>query len=99
MANSGKNPAVSIITPAYNAGRYLGVAIASVLGQTVPDFEMLVVDDGSTDDTASVAESFARRDRRVRVLRQANGGSAAARNCALAAARGRYYALLDADDW
>jgi glycosyltransferase involved in cell wall biosynthesis len=99
VANSGKNPAVSIITPAYNAGRYLGVAIASVLSQTVPDLEMIIVDDGSTDDTSSIAGSFARHDRRVRVVRQANAGTAAARNTAIAAARGRFYALLDADDW
>src|SRR5438046_353767 len=59
VANSGKNPTVSILTPTYNVAPYLADAIASVLAQTVPDFEMLIVDDGSTDATFSIAESHA----------------------------------------
>lgn len=94
------HPAVSIITPAYNAERVIDAAVASVVAQTFPDFEQLVVDDGSTDATAARVEAWAASDRRVRLLRhQKNAGHpAAARNTALAAARGRYLAFLDADD-
>ena len=70
---------VSIITPCYNGGRYLADTIESVLGQTYAHWEMIVVDDGSTDDTPQIAEGYAVRDGRVRVIRQENGGTARAR--------------------
>src|SRR5262245_44962868 len=98
VTNSGKHPTVSVVTPAYNAARYLGGTIESVLAQTYTDFEMLVVDDGSVDETFEVARSFAQRDSRIRLLRQPNGGTSAARNRAVVYARGRYLALLDGDD-
>jgi glycosyltransferase involved in cell wall biosynthesis len=91
-------PRVTIITPAYNAQRSLAATLDSALRQTVPDFELIVVDDGSTDSTVTVAESYAARDPRVRVIRQPNGGSAVARNTAIRAARGELFALLDSDD-
>ena len=91
-------PRVSILTPAYNAADFLAATINSVLRQTEPDFELLVVDDGSTDATAAIAESFAARDPRVRVIRQNNAGTAAARNTAIAHASGEVFALLDSDD-
>lgn len=90
---------VSVVVPAYNAETYIGVAIESALDQTYPWLEVLVVDDGSTDGTAALVETFAARDRRVRLLRQENGGVAAARNLAIAHARGDYIAPLDADDF
>ena len=89
---------VSIITPCYNGGRYLADTIESVLGQTYAQWEMIVVDDGSTDDTASIAADYAARDSRVQLIRQQNGGTAKARNAAMRRARGRYIALLDGDD-
>lgn len=89
---------VSIITPCYNGGRYLADTIESVLGQTYAHWEMFVVDDGSTDDTPQIAESYAARDARIHLIRQPNGGTARARNAAMRVARGRYIALLDADD-
>ena len=89
---------VSIITPCYNGGRYLADTIESVLGQTYAQWEMIIVDDGSTDDTPRIAEGYAARDGRIRLIRQENGGTARARNAAMRQARGRYIALLDADD-
>jgi hypothetical protein len=89
---------VTIITPAYNAQRSLAATLDSALQQTVTDFELIVVDDGSTDGTAAIAASYAARDPRIRLIRQANGGSAAARNTAIRAARGEFFALLDSDD-
>jgi glycosyltransferase involved in cell wall biosynthesis len=91
-------PRVSIITPAYNAGRFLSETLSSALRQTMPDFELLIVDDGSTDDTFAIAESFAARDDRLRIIRKENGGSAAARNVAISRSTGEFLALLDSDD-
>jgi teichuronic acid biosynthesis glycosyltransferase TuaG len=93
-------PLVSIVTPAYRAGPFVGQCIASVQAQTFPEWEMLVVDDCSPDDTCAVVEGFAAKDPRVRLLRQPrNGGPALARDAAVLAARGRYVAFLDSDDW
>ncbi len=91
-------PVVTVIMPAFNAERYLGRAIESVRRQTFPNFELLIVDDGSTDGTAGVANAYAVADARVRVLRQANAGPGPARNAAFAIARGRLFAFLDSDD-
>jgi glycosyltransferase involved in cell wall biosynthesis len=84
--------------PAYNVAAYLGAAIDSVLAQTYRDLELLVVDDGSTDDSRTIAEERARRDARVRVLARPNGGIAAARNDAMRAAASPFFAILDSDD-
>jgi len=84
----------SVIIPAFNAGRFLGEAIDSVLGQSRPPFELIVVDDGSTDATASVA----RRSPAVRYIAQPHGGIAAARNRGVSSATGNCLAFLDADD-
>jgi glycosyltransferase involved in cell wall biosynthesis len=96
--NQTQAPAVSVIMPAYNVAPYIGEAIESVLAQTFTDFELLVVDDGSTDDTAAIAKRFADGDSRIRLLRQDNRGLAAARNTALRHARAGALALLDSDD-
>ncbi len=88
-------PLVSVVIPAYNAAATLPETLDSVLAQTWPNLEIVVVDDGSTDGTAGVLARYAPR---VRAIRQANGGLAAARNAGLAAARGEFVALLDADD-
>jgi glycosyltransferase involved in cell wall biosynthesis len=92
---SRARPSVSAIIPAYNAERYVGAAIDSVLGQTYPVGECLVVDDGSTDGTADVTERFGGV---VSVIRQENRGVSAARNRAVAEAHGDLLAFLDADD-
>jgi glycosyltransferase involved in cell wall biosynthesis len=91
-------PRVSVIIPAFNAAVYLTAALESVQQQTVQAFEVVVVDDGSTDGTFQMATDFARRDPRVRVIRQENGGIGKARNAALTGARGEWIALLDSDD-
>ena len=91
-------PVVTVVTAAYNAERFLGATVESVLGQTYPDFEHVVVDDGSSDGTAALVEAFAARDPRVRLVRQPNAGAAAARNAGVRAGRGRFVAFLDHDD-
>ncbi len=91
-------PVVSVVMPAYNAAPYIESAITSALRQTFADLEILVVDDGSADDTAAIVARVAARDPRVRLLRQPNRGVSAARNAALREARGQYFALFDSDD-
>ena len=89
------NPLVSIVIPTYNRAHLLGQAIHSALAQTYAPVEVIVVDDGSTDDTAAVVAGFGDR---VRYVAIANGGSSVARNAGLEAARGEFIALLDDDD-
>jgi glycosyltransferase involved in cell wall biosynthesis len=97
---SAAAPLVSVVVPAYNAARYLGDALRSLFDQTLADIEIIVVDDGSRDDTRAIAERHAADDARVRVIAREtpSGRPSIARNQALAAARGRYIAFLDADD-
>lgn len=87
-----------MIMPAYNVAAYIGAAIESVLAQTATDWELLIVDDGSTDSTAAIVEAFAAQDPRVRLIRKANGGIASARNRALRDSTGNFLAILDSDD-
>lgn len=96
--NPATPPLVSIIVPAFNAAETLAETLASAAAQTCREIEIVVIDDGSTDATGAIAEEFCRREPRARLLRQANGGVAAARNAGLAAARGAFIAPLDADD-
>jgi hypothetical protein len=91
-------PQVSVIMPAFNAGRYIADSIRSLLAQTFADWELVIVNDGSTDDTQTVVECFAAAEARIRVHSQRNRGVSAARNLALAQSHGRFVALLDSDD-
>lgn len=92
------SPRVSVVLPACNAARTLGAAIASLRAQTFSDWELLLVDDGSTDDSAALGEAAAREDARIRCLRQPHRGIVAALHAGLAAARGMFVARMDADD-
>lgn len=92
------NPAVSVIIPVYNAEAHLAACIASVRGQTLEQIEILCVDDGSSDQSYAILEELAAQDGRMRVFRQQNSGAGAARNLALAQAKGEFISFLDADD-
>lgn len=90
---------VSIITPMYNAERFVEKTIKSVLNQTYSNWEMLIVDDCSTDNSANIVKSYAQRDSRIKYLKSdSNKGVSNARNIALANAKGQYIAFLDSDD-
>lgn len=91
-------PLVSIVVPAYNEAEIVPRCIDSILAQTYGNLEILLVDDGSTDQTAAVMDLYARRDDRVKVIRQRNSGPGMARNAALQASRGEYIQYVDADD-
>ncbi len=87
--------AISVVIPAYNASRFLGATLKSILEQTLPADEILVIDDGSKDDTAAIAESFGPP---IRVIRRSNAGQAASRNFGVQQATSEWIAFLDADD-
>jgi glycosyltransferase involved in cell wall biosynthesis len=90
----------TIIMPAYNAQKYIGETFESVIAQTAPDWELVVIDDGSTDDTAQVVRAYSAREPRIRLIQQANARTAVARNHGFAAAdpKSEYIAYLDSDD-
>jgi len=90
------NPTITVLMPAYNAGNYIGEAIASVLAQTFTDFELLIINDGSTDQTTAIIRQF--NDPRIVIINQENTGVAAALNTGLQHARAGYIARFDADD-
>lgn len=89
---------VTIITPCYNSAPYIATTIESVQRQTLTDWEMIVVDDGSTDNSANIVSEIAAIDPRIRLIQKENGGSATARNLGLTHAQGEYIQFLDADD-
>lgn len=93
-----ETPLVSVIIPAYNAEQFIARTLESVLAQTYRNIEVLVIDDGSQDDTAAIVCGYKQQDDRVRLLYQANAGVAAARNLAIQSSRGEFIAPIDADD-
>lgn len=93
-----QSPLISVVMPAFNCASFIGAAIESVLSQTYRHWELIVVDDGSTDDTANIVAEISEKDARVRLVSFPNAGSCVARNRGFALAAGEYIALLDADD-
>jgi len=89
----------SVLVPVYNVSQYLRECVESVLGQSYTNFELLLVDDGSTDDSGAICDVYAAKDARVRVFHKENGGLMSARRYAIARMAGDYCVFLDADDW
>jgi len=96
--HSKKHPKVSVVMPVYNVQDTLGLAIASVLQQSFQDYELILVDDGSTDNSSVICQIMSLQDKRIRMIRQTNKGLAGARNTGIDNARGDYIAFLDSDD-
>lgn len=90
---------ISVIVPVYQAEKYLTRCLDSILAQSLSDYELLLIDDGSTDGSGVLCDKYAKADERVRVIHQKNGGAAAARNAGLDAAAGDWIAFIDSDDW
>lgn len=93
------NPKISIIVPVYKVEPYLHKCIDSILAQTLKDFELILVDDGSPDRCGEICDEYALEDKRVVVIHKENGGQATARNAALDIAKGEYIGFVDSDDW
>src|SRR5690349_8686628 len=91
-------PRLSVVVPVYNVERYLDECLASLAAQQVADFEAILIDDGSTDGSAAIAQAYADRDPRFRLISQPNAGLGAARNAGIALAQGEFLAFLDSDD-
>ena len=94
-----KYPQISVILPVYNAGTYLPQCIDSILRQNYRDFELVIVNDGSTDGSEKICGRYAAQDSRIKFITQLNGGVSKARNAGMDAANGKYLTFVDADDW
>ncbi len=90
---------VSVIIPVYNVEKYIRQCLDSVVNQTLPDIEIICVDDGSTDMSLEILHEYAKRDNRIKVLEQSNQGASEARNKGMAIAKGEYIGFVDSDDW
>lgn len=93
------SPEVSIIVPVYNAEKYLKQCIESILSQDFTDFELLLINDGSQDSSASICDKYAQKDKRIRVFHKENEGVSSARNLGIDKAQGNYVAFIDSDDY
>jgi glycosyltransferase involved in cell wall biosynthesis len=92
-------PRISIIVPVYNVEHFIHECIESILNQTFSDFELILVNDGSTDQSGSICNEFAKKDTRVTVIHKKNGGQSSARNRGIDTAKGEYIGFVDSDDW
>ena len=92
------NPKISVIVPVYNVEKYLRRCVDSILAQTFTDFELLLIDDGSPDNSGKICDEYAKKDERIRVFHKENGGVSSARNLGLDHARGEWVAFADSDD-
>ena len=89
----------SIIIPCFKVEKYLSACVDSVLNQTFPDYEIILVDDGSPDRVPEICDEYAKKDNRIRVIHQKNGGLSRARNAGISAAKGEYLICIDSDDY
>lgn len=92
-------PLISVIVPVYNVEKYLGECLDTLVGQSYPNLQIIVVDDGSTDRSGIICDEYAQRDKRIQVVHQPNGGLSAARNAGMALATGEYISFVDSDDY
>ena len=92
-------PEISIIIPIYNSSVFLPKCIGSVLAQTFNDYELLLIDDGSTDNSLDIIREYADKEQRIRVFHQNNAGVGSARNTGLREAKGKWVTFVDSDDW
>lgn len=93
------NDLITVIVPVYNVEKYLERCIESIINQTYKNLEIILVDDGSTDNSGNICDEYAKKDERIKVIHKENGGQATARNMALDIAKGNYIAFADSDDW
>ena len=94
-----KKALISIIVPVYNVDKYLSKCIDSIISQTYNDIELILVDDGSPDNSPKICDEYARKDNRIIVIHKENGGVSSARNAGLDIAKGKYIGFVDPDDY
>lgn len=94
-----KNPLISVIVPVYNAEEFLPLCINSILSQTFTDFELLLIDDGSTDKSGEICDEYAQKDSRIKVVHKENSGVSSSRNIGIDYSKGRYITFVDSDDF
>lgn len=99
LGNDGESMMISVIMPAYNVKKYISRCIDSILNQSYKDFELIIIDDGSTDGTDKIIDEYALKDKRIIARHKANEGQAKARNLGLDLAKGDYICFIDSDDW
>lgn len=90
---------ISVIVPVYNMEKYLVRCLESIVNQTYPDLEIICVNDGSTDSSAKILETYASKDKRIKLITKENGGLSSARNAGINAATGEFITFVDSDDW
>ena len=93
-----RSPKISVIIPVYNTEKYLRQCLDTVVAQTLKDIEIILVDDGSTDDSLLICQEYAQKDSRIHVYHQENQGAGPARNYGIKVAKGQYFSFLDSDD-
>ena len=99
MVRTKQTPKVSILIPCYNVERYLPQCLDSVVNQSLKDIEIICINDGSTDKTLNIIKQYAKKDSRIKIVNQKNGGLGRAYNSGLATATGKYIAIVESDDW
>ena len=93
------NPLISIIVPVYNVEEFLPKCIDSILAQTYENLEIILVEDGTKDNSGQICDAYAEKDSRIKVIHKENGGLSSARNAGMDVARGEYFGFVDSDDW
>ena len=94
-----KKTLISIIVPVYNVEKYISRCVESLIGQSYKNIEIILVDDGSTDESGMICEQYANKDNRIKVIHKKNGGLSDARNVAIPLSKGEYISFVDSDDW
>ena len=94
-----KTPLISIVMPVYGVEKYVGKAIDSIIAQTLEDWELFAIDDGSPDRSGQICDEYARKDSRIHIIHKENGGAPSARNQAIGLTKGKYLYFMDSDDW
>ena len=98
MHNDITKPLVSVIMPVYNSEQFVGMAVQSVLEQTYKNFELIIIDDGSSDNSGAVCDEYAAKDSRIKVIHKVNGGVCSGRNLGINICQGEYISFIDNDD-
>ena len=99
MTKVSKNPLISIIVPVYNAEKYLDECVESIVNQTYKNIEIILVDDGSQDNSSALCNQWSKKDKRIKTIHKKNGGVSSARNIGISDSKGEWVSFVDADDW